>query len=90
LLNLYNTQIIKDINNFERAKNFDATKDNSANDRIVLINDINNSYDNNYTHSVPILTIGLLNGNDLSLQRVKMKQLIADLEAQKEQSKVDS
>ena len=45
---------------FDHAKNFNAAVNNSAATRNSLITNINNSYDNYYTHSVPILSVGLL------------------------------
>ncbi len=79
LLNAFNGQINSAITYFDQAKNFNAAVNNSVATRNSLITNINNSYDNYYTHSIPILSIGLLNSNDLSLERSKMNQLIADL-----------
>lgn len=90
LLNAFNGQINNAITYFDQAKNFNAAVNNSVATRNTLIANINNSYDNYYTHSIPILSIGLLNSNDLSLERSKMNQLIADLEAEKKQSKEES
>lgn len=90
LLNAFNGQIDNAITYFDQAKNFNATVNNSVTTRTSLITNINNSYDNYYTHSVPILSVGLLNSNDLSLERSKMNQLIADLETEKKQSKENS
>ena len=90
LLNAFNVQIQNAITNFDKAKNFNAAINNAVNTRNSLITDIRNSYDDYHTHSVPILTVGLLNSNDLSLERSKMNQLISDLETQKEKSKIES
>jgi hypothetical protein len=86
LLNAFNEQINNAITYFDQAKNFNAAVNNSVITRKNLITNINNSYDNYYTHSVPILSVGLLNSNDLSSERSKMNQLIADLEVSKEDS----
>lgn len=86
LLDAFNEQINNAITYFDQAKNFNAAVNNSVITRKNLITNINNSYDNYYTHSVPILSVGLLNSNDLSSERSKMNQLIADLEVSKEDS----
>lgn len=90
LLNAFNGQINNAITYFDQAKNFNAAVNNAVGTRNTLITNIRNSYDNYYTHSVPILSAGLLNSNDLSLERSKMNQLISDLESEKEKSKTES
>ena len=90
LLNAFNAQINNAITYFDQAKDFNAAVNNAVGTRNTLITNIRNSYDNYYTHSVPILSVGLLNSNDLSLERSKMNQLISDLESEKEKSKTES
>src|SRR5690606_2512061 len=68
---------------------------NAANARQGIIDALRNHYDNFQTHTIPLLTIGLLNNNDLSLERSKVNQLITDLETElstvkeESQAKVD-
>tara|TARA_B110001450_G_C17600688_1_gene472869 strand:+ start:74 stop:1084 length:1011 start_codon:yes stop_codon:yes gene_type:complete len=90
LLNSFNAQITQAITYFEQAKTFNPAVNNAINTRNAIITNIQNSYDNYYTHSIPILSVGLLNSNDLSLERSKMNQLIADLENEKKVSKTES
>jgi hypothetical protein len=90
LLNAFNGQIKDAITYFEQAKNFNAAVNNSAHIRNSIITTIRDRYDDFFTHSVPILSIGLLNRNDLSVERSKMNQLIRDLETEKENSKKES
>ncbi|EDP95313.1 hypothetical protein U8527_15945 [Kordia algicida OT-1] len=90
LLNQFNAQINNAITYFDKAKNFDPTQNNAANARQTIINNIRDKYDAYYTHSVPILSIGLLNSNDLSVERSKMNQLIAELDEQKKTAKEES
>tara|TARA_B100000809_G_scaffold200916_1_gene201332 strand:- start:1872 stop:2870 length:999 start_codon:yes stop_codon:yes gene_type:complete len=90
LLNQFNGQINAAILLFDRVKTFNATVNNSANVRISLINQIRDGFDNYYTHSIPILSVGLLNSNDLSVERSKMNQLITDLEKGQKASKEES
>ncbi len=90
LLNAINAQINEAITYFDQVKTFDPTVNNAANTRTGLINNIQNKYDSYYTHSVPILSIGLLNSNDLSVERSKMNQLITELDKQREESELES
>lgn len=90
LLNSFNGQLNQAITYFEQAKTFNPAVNNAVNTRNAIITNIQNNYDNYYTHSIPILSIGLLNSNDLSVERSKMNQLIADLENEKRASKEES
>lgn len=90
LLKAFNGEIDNAITYFDQAKTFNAAVNNAVNTRNTLITNIQNSYDNYYTHSIPVLSVGLLNSNDLSLERSKMNQLIADLETERAKSKEES
>jgi len=90
LLNSFNGQINQAITYFDQAKTFDPKLNNASATRTGIINNIQNKYDNYYTHSVPILSIGLLNSNDLSVERSKLNQLIAELENQRKEAKEES
>jgi hypothetical protein len=90
LLNSFNAQLNQAITYFEQAKTFNPAVNNAVNTRSAIITNIQTNYDNYYTHSIPILSIGLLNSNNLSLERSKMNQLIADLENEKKESKEES
>ena len=90
LLNGISGQINQAIAYFDQAQKFNPTQNNAASIRTNIINNIKNSYDNFYTQSVPILSIGLLKSNDLSLERSKLNQLITDIEDQKSKSREES
>jgi hypothetical protein len=90
LLNALNGQLNQAITYFDQAKDFNPAVNNAVNTRSAIITNITTKYDNYYTHSIPVLNIGLLNSNDLSVERSKMNQLIAELETQKETSKLAS
>lgn len=90
LLVNFNAQLNGALTHFEKANGFNPAVNNSAGVRQTIINTIRDSFDAYHTHSVPILSIGLLNSNDLSVERSKMNQLIADLESEKKNSKEES
>lgn len=90
LLNSFNTQLKSAITYFDQAKDFNPAVNNSVVVRQGIIEHIRNNYDTYHTHSVPILSVGLLNSNDLSLERSKMNQLITELEIEKKKSKEES
>lgn len=90
LLNNFNGQLNQAITYFDQAKTFNPAVNNAINTRNSIVTNIQNSFDNYYTHSIPILSIGLLNSNDLSVERSKMNQLITDLENGKVASKEES
>ena len=90
LLNTFNGQLNQAITYFEQAKTFNPAVNNAVNARAAIISNIQNNFDNYYTHSIPILSVGLLNSNDLSLERSKINQLISDLENEKKVSKEES
>lgn len=90
LLKAINAQITNASSFFDQVKTFDPTLNNSTNTRQGIVNHFLNAYDGYYTHSIPILSVGLLNNNDLSVERSKMNQLISELEAQKKESAEES
>lgn len=90
LLKNFNAQLNGALTYFYQAKDFNPAVNNAAGVRQGIIDNIRNSFDAYHTHSVPILSIGLLNSNDLSVERSKMNQLVADLESEKKNSKEES
>jgi len=90
LLNSFNGQINNAITYFDQAKDFNPAVNNAVNTRKGIIDNIRNHFDGYHTHSVPILSVGLLNSNDLSLERSKMNKLIEDLEKERTLAKEES
>lgn len=90
LLNSFNAQLNNAISYFDQAKDFNPAVNNAVNTRKGIIDNIRNQFDGYHTHSVPILSVGLLNSNDLSLERSKMNKLIEDLEKEKTLAKEES
>lgn len=90
LLNSFNAQLNNAISYFDQAKDFNPAVNNAVNTRKGIIDNIRNHFDGYHTHSVPILSVGLLSSNDLSLERSKMNKLIEDLEKEKKLAKEES
>lgn len=88
ILNLFNTQLTNAISIFNQAVNFNTNQVNPVLARDGIITSIKKNYDNYLTHSIPILTIGLLNNNDTSIERSKIKALLSEFEADREQNKI--
>lgn len=80
LLNNFNKQLNAANERFESFKSFNPNQNNPVNQRDNLITQLDNQYDGYYQHTLPILTVGLLGGNDLSVQQAKIDQLISDLD----------
>lgn len=66
----------------DQINKFSATTNNAINIRNSYINSIGNSYDSLFNNSMPLLFVGLINSNDLSVERSKMNLLINELENQ--------
>ena len=90
LLKSFNAHLNNALTYFDQAKDFNPAVNNAAGVRQGIITNLSNTFDAYYAHSIPILSIGLLNSNDLSVERSKMNQLIADLETEKKNSKEES
>ena len=80
LLNNFNSQLDKAIQMFTQFRDFNANQNNPVNQRNNLVNQFENQFDEFYQHTLPILTVGLLSGNDLSVQQAKLDQLTSELE----------
>ncbi len=80
LLSNFNAQLDNAIQRFTQFKDFNANQNNPVNQRNHLINQFENQFDSYYQHTLPILTVGLLSGNDLSVQQAKLEQLTSELE----------
>ena len=80
LLNNFHAQLQNAIQRFEEFKSFKANQNNPVNQRNSLIQQLENQFDGYYQHTLPVLTVGLLKGNDLSVQQAKIEQLTEELE----------
>ncbi|TJY34008.1 hypothetical protein [Pontimicrobium aquaticum] len=80
LLNNFNNQLKAANDRFDSFKSFNPNQNNPVNQRDSLITQLDNQYDGYYQHTLPILTVGLLSGNDLSVQQAKIDQLVSDLD----------
>src|SRR5690606_17745652 len=80
LLNNYHSQLNNAIQRFDEFKKFNANQNNPVNQRDALIQQLEKQFDGYYQHTLPILTVGLLNGNDLTVQQAKIEQLTEELE----------
>ncbi len=75
---------------FDQIKNFNPATNNPVGQRDSLINQLETQYDSYYSTAIPILTTGLLNTNDLSLERAKLNDAIVELEKEKVKTKKES
>lgn len=80
MLASFSSQIDAAISRFESFKSFDPNQGNPVNQRNSLIKQLEREYDNYYKNSLPILTAGILKGNDLSFQQAKIEQLVSQFE----------
>lgn len=90
LLNNFHNQLTEAISRFSSFVEFNPNQNNPVNQRNTLIQQLESQFDNFYQHTLPILTTGLILGNDLSLQQAKLDSLINDLSKQKEQIEKES
>lgn len=79
LLTNFNNQLKAANERFNDFKSFNPNQNNPVNQRDSLITQLSNQYDGYYQHTLPLLTVGLLSGNDLSVQQAKIDQLISEL-----------
>lgn len=88
LLVNYQKQLANAASLFAQARDFNPTAvSNAADIRQQIINGIRDQWDNYLTQSLPLLNIGLLTSNDLSVERSKMNQLISELQDERKAAK---
>lgn len=80
LLTNFNNQLEAANERFINFKSFNPNQNNPVNQRDSLIAQLNNQYGGYYQHSLPLLTIGILSGNDLSVQQAIIDKLISELD----------
>lgn len=90
MLNGFNGQLDHAISVFDQIKNFNPATNNPVGQRDNLINQLEGQYESYYSNAIPILTTGLLNTNDLSLERAKLYEALLELEKEKEKTKKES
>jgi tetratricopeptide (TPR) repeat protein len=90
MLNKFNGQLDQAISIFDQIKNFNPATNNPVGQRDSMLSQLENQYESYYSTAIPILTTGLLNTNDLSLERAKLNEALTELEKEKEKTKKDS
>lgn len=90
ILNGFNGQLDHAISVFDQIKSFNPATNNPVDQRNSLIAQLENQYESYHSTAIPILTTGLLNSNDLSLERTKLNDALAELEKEKEKTKKES
>jgi hypothetical protein len=90
ILNGFKGQLDHVIGIFEQIKNFNPATNNPVGRRDSLINQLENQYELYYSTSIPILITGLLITNDLTVERSKLNEALAELEKEKEKTRKDS
>lgn len=75
------------INAFQEVKKFDTNISNPAKVRDELISRFENQYDSYFQKSLPILTLGLLNTNDSSIEKAKLGEVLNELIKEKDKAK---
>jgi hypothetical protein len=80
LLTNFNNQLEAANERFINFKSFNPNQNNPVNQRDSLIAQLNNQYSGYYQDSLPLLTIGILSGNDLSVQQAIIDKLISELD----------
>jgi uncharacterized membrane protein len=90
MLNGFNGQLNHAESVFEQIKNFNPATNNPVAHRDSLIDQLENQYESYYSTAIPILTTGLLNSNDLSLERAKLNEALLELEKENEKTKKES
>ena len=90
LLNNFHNQINTAISTFNSFIQFNPNQNNPVNQRNALIQQLENQFDGFYQQTLPIMTTGLLFGNDLSIQQAKLDDSIEDIKIQKKRTDEES
>ena len=86
----FNGQLDHAISVFDQIKVFDPNNSNPADTRDYLVDQIEQQFDNYYATAIPILTVGLLKSNDLSIEKAKLNDTLLELLKEKEFAKNES
>ena len=89
-LNAFNRQLDQAVSIFNQIKTFNPATGNPVNQRNTLLNQLENQFDSYHSAALPILIAGLLNTNDLSIERTKLNEGLKELEKEKEKVKIES
>jgi hypothetical protein len=90
LIVAFSGQLDHAISIFEQIKTFDPNTTNPASVRDSLVIQLEQQFDTYYSTAFPILTIGLLNSNNLSVEKAKLKDTLFELIKEKEAAKKES
>ena len=86
----FEQQLDHAINLFNQIRDFYPNTNNPVSQRDSFVSQLEEQFDAYVTYSMPILTIGLLYGNDLSVEKTKVNETLKDLESDREKTKQDS
>jgi hypothetical protein len=89
-LKAFNGQLDQAVSIFNQIKTFNPATGNPVNQRNSLLSQLENQFDTYYSSALPILMAGLLNTNDLSIERTKLNEALKELEKEKEKAKLES
>jgi hypothetical protein len=90
ILASFEGQLNHAVSTFEQIKTFNPNSSNPVSVRDSLISQLEQQYDSYYSTAVPILTAGLLNSNDLNIERTKIKNALEEFISEKEKTKIES
>jgi len=90
ILSAFQVQLEHAINVFGQISVFDPNTSNPVNLRDSLIAQLEQQLDLYYTTSLPILTIGLIETNDLSVERAKINETLNEFKKDSEEAKNES
>ncbi|MEO9870873.1 hypothetical protein [Ekhidna sp.] len=90
LLQAFNGQLTNAMSHLDQVKTFQPNQNNPASVRDQLGNQVRDQYDSYYQGTLPVLTVGLLLGNDLSIQQAKVAELLDEIKTNQEEAKKES
>jgi hypothetical protein len=86
----FNGQFDKAIALFNQVKLFAPNTANPVDLRDSILSALEVNYDNTYSTALPILNIGLLSTNDVSIEKARLGEVLKELETEKEKTKQES
>ncbi len=75
---------------FDQIISFDPNTSNPASVRDNLVHQLEHQFDTYFEISLPILTVGLLKSNDLSVERAKLGEILTEISKDSENAKTES
>ncbi len=90
MLTNFQGQLNHAISIFDQIKSFAVNTNNPIGVRDSLIAQLEAQFDSYYTMALPILSTGLLNTNDLSLERAKLTKVLVEVETEREKARKEA